>query len=338
MAGRRIHLARLMVATGFPGLIARGSSSRLLVLNYHRIRTAEQASSEFDDGVFDTDVVTFRRQMEWLKSMTEVLDEESLLRNFPDTSPSRGRLRALVTFDDGYAECFSHVKPVLDEFGIRGIFFIPVGILESRNLGWWDLAAYVLKRSDRAVIRLDDSDYPLGQSLSLSLRRILSKFKLEKSDRTADLLRRLSSACGVALPDPDRQSRELMSWDQVCELRRAGHSIGSHAWSHRPLATLTPEEQSREIRESKRELEALLGREILSFAYPVGGPMHYDSHSVDQVRRAGYRMAFSFNTGIAALPPVDWFQIPRESAKSLDVLKAKALLPGFMGLKSRRIG
>ena len=51
------------------------------------------------------------------------------------------------------------------------------------------------------------------------------------------------------------------------------------------------------------------------------------------MREAGYEQAFTFNTGVATLPLHDRFQIPRESAKSLDLLKAKALMPGLMGLR-----
>ncbi len=337
MAGKRLHLARLMMATGIPGLVARNASTSLLVLNYHRIRAPGQMSSEFDDGVFDADFDTFRRQMEWLKSATEIVGETDLLELQAVRATRRGRLHTLVTFDDGYIDCFTLVKPVLDDLGIRGIFFIPIEILESRCLGWWDLAAYVLKKCRLGSIRLEGRELPLGVSLPLTLRHVLSQFKLEKAERTEDLLARLSSACDVPLPDKDRQSIELMDWDQVCKLREAGHAIGSHAWSHRALATLPPAEQAREIRESKRELQAIVGAEVRSFAYPVGGPLHYDAHSVECVREAGYSQAFTFNTGLCGLPISDRFQIPRESAKSLLTLKAKALLPRFMGLKSPRV-
>jgi peptidoglycan/xylan/chitin deacetylase (PgdA/CDA1 family) len=334
MAGRRLHLARLMMAVGIHSLVSRSDPASLLVLNYHRIRAPGKTGSDFDDGVFDADFETFLRQMRWLRSSTQVLDEEGLLRLGPASELPRGTLFTAVTFDDGYIDCYTLVKPVLDDLGIRGIFFIPVAILETRRLGWWDMAAYLLKRSTRDFIEIDGRRFALGSQLPYTLRQILNLFKLEPAERTDGLLARLAKACEVEPPGKDRQSAELMDWTQVCRLREAGHSVGSHAWSHRTLATLKPEEQAREIGESRRELQAITGSNVISFAYPVGGPQHFNETSVKLVRSAGYEQAFSFNTGISALPINDRFRIPRESAKSFALLKAKALLPGFMGMRA----
>jgi peptidoglycan/xylan/chitin deacetylase (PgdA/CDA1 family) len=326
-----------MMATGLPAFASQWSRASLLVLNYHRIWAPGQATSAYDDGVFDSNFETFRRQMQWLRSATHVLDEDGLLSLGDLPRLPNGRLYTLVTFDDGYIDCFTLVKPVLDSLGIKGIFFIPVEILETRRLGWWDIAAYLLKKSDREAIEVDGRVFALGQRIHASLRLILNQFKLEKAEHTESLLAKLSAACGVELPTKDQQSAELMDWSQVCRLRDSGHAIGSHAWSHRALATLQPEQQAMEIRESRRELHAILAREIHSFAYPVGGPQHFNQISVELVRDAGYRQAFTFNTGMSSLPLANRFQIPRESAKSLPTLKAKALMPRFMGLRARRV-
>jgi peptidoglycan/xylan/chitin deacetylase (PgdA/CDA1 family) len=335
MAGRRMHLARLMMALGVDTLLSRNSSASLLVLNYHRIKPSMRGCTEFDDGVFDVDVETFRRQMKWLRSATRVLDETGLLRLRTHDDLPRGAVFSAVTFDDGYADCYSVAKPVLDEVGIRGIFFIPVEILATRQLGWWDIAAYLLKKTKHRRITIRDRTFELGSDFSQSLSQILRIFKLEPAERTRDLLAELSAACGVPPPNKDRQSAELMDWNQVCQLHKSGHAIGSHAWTHRPLATLDTDDQAREIHGSRRELEAIVGGDILSFAYPVGGPRHFNETSVRLVREAGYQQAFTFNTGISFPPIADTFRIPRESAKSFALLKAKALMPGFMGLKPR---
>ncbi len=53
--------------------------------------------------------------------------------------------------------------------------------------------------------------------------------------------------------------------------------IGNHTATHRDLQTLNQEEQRVEIVESKVVLERLIGRPVLSFAYPIG---HFDDTSV----------------------------------------------------------
>jgi peptidoglycan/xylan/chitin deacetylase (PgdA/CDA1 family) len=322
-----------MILTGLSRPISRNAPPSLLIINYHRLRPSPGASSRFDDGVFDTDLDTFRRQMRWLKSATTVLDEEGLLSLGERPRSPQGVIYSAVTFDDGYVDCATLARPVLDEFGIRAIFFIPQGIIESRCLGWWDLAAHMLKLTSQSTVQVRGSAFDLRGDRQLAIRQVLNLFKLEKAERTAGLLDELSDACGVPLPGKDEQSSQLMTWSQIRELKGAGHGVGSHAVSHRVLATLGPETQAEEIMESRRWLQHEVGSDIVSFAYPVGGPRHLDHHSVRLVRQAGYSQAFTFNTGIASVPVADRFQIPRESARTLSALKAKALLPRVMGLK-----
>lgn len=333
MADRRLQLARSLMAVGADRLVRRSATASLLVLNYHRLHASgSRALTRFDDGVFDTDVDTFRREMQWLRAATSVLDEDELMRLGEGGELPRGTMYSAVTFDDGYVDCFDLARPVLDELGIRGMFFIPFEMLETRRLGWWDLVAYLLKSTTRGSVEVNGRRYDLKGDFAGSLRRLLDVFKLEPAGQTESLVAKVADSCGVALPSRDEQSAELMDWEQVRAMRAAGHGIGSHTLSHRVLATLTPEEQAHEIKGSKCSLEAVLGREVLSFAYPVGGPQHINHHSVRLAREAGYRQAFTFLTGMASLPLADRFRIPRESAVSLDALKAKALLPRVMGL------
>jgi hypothetical protein len=102
------------------------------------------------------------------------------------------------------------------------------------------------------------------------------------------------------------------------------------------LATLPPEEQAVEISQSKSQLGDRIGAVVRSFAYPVGGPQHFNRTSVELVRAAGYEMAFTFNTGIENLPVADRFRIRRESAHSFDVLEAKVRMPALMGLRQKQ--
>lgn len=325
------------MSAGVAGLFARGQPVSLLVVNYHRIWPSATAETPFDDGVFGPDQDEFLRQMQWLRASTTVLDESGLLELAGKSGGRRGEIYSAVTFDDAYSDCFQLAKPVLEQVGIRALFFVPIDMIDSRRLGWWDLAAYLMKNSSKEKITLGNDVLNLRKSnLKVALRRVLNVFKLRPVEETGNLLEELSGACGVPLPNKDLQSAELMTWEQLRALKAAGHGIGSHTFSHRVLATLTPEQQEREIKSSRPELAGRLAADVHSFAYPVGGPQHINNHSIRLVREAGYQQAFTFNTGIARLPVSDRFQIPRESAHSFDLLKAKILMPGLMGLREKR--
>ena len=67
-------------------------------------------------------------------------------------------------------------------------------------------------------------------------------------------------------------------------------SIGSHTLTHSNLTKMTHEEKIHELAESKRILEQITGREVLSMAYPEG---NYDKQVIDSVKEAGYEIAFA---------------------------------------------
>jgi peptidoglycan/xylan/chitin deacetylase (PgdA/CDA1 family)/glycosyltransferase involved in cell wall biosynthesis len=100
----------------------------------------------------------------------------------------------------------------------------------------------------------------------------------------------------------------LMSGDQVKALAASGHvEIGGHTLTHPRLSQLTPEQQIHEIQENKRQLEALLGHPLLSFAYPYGD---MNDSAKEQAIAAGYRFAVATNSGPKTMHQ-DPFQIRR---------------------------
>ncbi|WP_429039761.1 polysaccharide deacetylase family protein [Aeromonas veronii] len=100
----------------------------------------------------------------------------------------------------------------------------------------------------------------------------------------------------------------LMSGEQVKALAASGHvEIGGHTLTHPRLSKLTPEQQAHEIQENKRQLEALLGHPLLSFAYPYGD---MNESAKEQAIAAGYRFAVATNSGPKAMHQ-DPYQIRR---------------------------
>ncbi|EHK5440123.1 polysaccharide deacetylase family protein [Aeromonas hydrophila] len=101
---------------------------------------------------------------------------------------------------------------------------------------------------------------------------------------------------------------DLMNGDQLKALAASGHvEIGGHTLTHPRLSKLAPEQQAHEIQENKRQLEALLGHPLLSFAYPYGD---MDESAKEQAVTAGYRFAVATNSGPRAIHQ-DPFRIRR---------------------------
>lgn len=100
----------------------------------------------------------------------------------------------------------------------------------------------------------------------------------------------------------------LMNGEQIKALAASGHvEIGGHTLTHPRLSQLSVEQQAHEIQENKRQLEALLGYPLMSFAYPYGD---MNESAKEQAKNAGYRFAVATNSGPKAMHQ-DPFQIRR---------------------------
>ena len=80
----------------------------------------------------------------------------------------------------------------------------------------------------------------------------------------------------------------------LLELAADGMSIGSHTSTHRYLPGLPPTEARQEVRDSRREIEDLIGREVRSFSYPMGG---WNRFIRSLVAQAGYVTAVTSDRG-----------------------------------------
>lgn len=102
----------------------------------------------------------------------------------------------------------------------------------------------------------------------------------------------------------------MMSVDHVREMSDAGFEIGSHTVNH-PHLTLIPDDQlEREIVDSKRALEDIIGKQVVSFAYPYG---ECDERVIEAVISAGYEYAVATKLGVAAAG--GRFEIPRVNVR-----------------------
>ena len=96
--------------------------------------------------------------------------------------------------------------------------------------------------------------------------------------------------------------QRMLTWNQVERMQASGLvEFGSHTMRHPNLARIALDQVRWEIFESKKRLEAKLGRPMLGFAYPYGAGAFVPA--VRQLARdAGYAYDFSIKQGISPWP------------------------------------
>jgi peptidoglycan/xylan/chitin deacetylase (PgdA/CDA1 family) len=84
-----------------------------------------------------------------------------------------------------------------------------------------------------------------------------------------------------------------LSWQDIREMTRLGHEIGSHTVSHADLGQVDEEQARFELIESKRTLEERLEQPVRRFAHPFGGRQNFRPEYLPLVYQAGYDACFS---------------------------------------------
>jgi peptidoglycan/xylan/chitin deacetylase (PgdA/CDA1 family) len=117
--------------------------------------------------------------------------------------------------------------------------------------------------------------------------------------------------------DWDRRLPRLpnLSWQDVRELVRLGHEIGSHTVTHANLGVVGPEQARTEIFASRTILQEQIGLPVHWFAYPFGGPQNLRPEYVPLIHEAGYLAAFSAFGGFVQSGS-DAAALPREEVSA----------------------
>ena len=298
MAGKRDRVAALLAKSGATRVLeALPKRKALVILNYHRV--GDPSKTPYDSGTFGPTAEAFDWELTYLKRNFACVTLEEALEMVAGKAPLRSSL--LLTFDDGYRDNYQIAFPLLRSHGIQAVFFLPTAFIGTQRLPWWDVIAYIVKNSRRDVIRLQypepaEFSIPALGAATVVLRILYLCVNTGASDY-GRLIEELETVCDCPRPDGSAE-RCFMDWNEAREMQTSGMAFGSHSHSHEVLSGLTPEQQVRELCESRAILERELGRAITVMSYPVGMPYTFDNHTADAIKTAGYTAAFSFYGGL----------------------------------------
>lgn len=100
----------------------------------------------------------------------------------------------------------------------------------------------------------------------------------------------------VATDAVDKRFADMVSWDQIREMRRAGVEIAAHTASHLHMADAPGKVSRAEMQRSLKRLQEELGARPALFAYPYG-----EASLATQaiVKEFGFETAFGQHSGVA---------------------------------------
>jgi peptidoglycan/xylan/chitin deacetylase (PgdA/CDA1 family) len=288
----RVMVDRAAVLTGFLDARQRAMRDGLTVLMYHRV-LPDQLCHVYQLPALSMKLSIFREQIRYLSAHFRVVTMSQGVEWLEYGDPG-GPATISLTFDDGYADSFSIIAPTLEENGVRGTFYVTTGLIGTDQLLWFDQAATQWagldwKKVGNAVARLT------GRTLSpvaapVSLPEWVSFLKILSNSERRQLIEELGSAEPIVPNGLDR----IMTPQELVELARRGHEIGSHSSTHPLLLQLTDIQLDDELLSSRGLIASWLGSQPQGFCYPNGD---YDDRVVLATQRAGYLHACTTRSG-----------------------------------------
>ena len=291
------HRARLLAARVRP---------RALVLVYHRI-----AHSKVDPFGQAVAPANFARHLSMLRSRYEVIDVPALLADLHGRGLRDGTV--VVTFDDGYADVLENGVPAAAAQEVPLLLFVTVAPILAGGRFWWDeLAAALAVNSEVRELHVDGETLSLdGDDARAAAYKLLhARLKRVPADARQSQLE-------VILHDlPEREEgdfgRPLTADELKVFAATPGLAVGAHTVSHPSLGALAEAEQRRELVESRRSLEKLIGRRVDTLAYPFGKEPDVGAETRTLAAEAGYAAAFT-SVARPVTPRSDLYALPRLS-------------------------
>ena len=301
--------------------------NKITIIMYHYIRDLKNARFPEIKGL---DVNLFVQQIEYLLKHYNVVSLDQLISALDGVSKLPDHA-ALLTFDDGYSDHYNVVFPILDHYGLTGVFFPSVRAIVENKVLDVNKIHFVLASTKNNKELIDDvykeldvyrSEYGLFSNeayfckLAIANRfdskevvfiKRLLQVELNKVVRAKILDALFYKYVGV---DEGVFSRELyMNTDQLRTMKKHGMSIGSHGFNHYWLKSMSVKEQEQDITKSLSFLKELgVNLDNWSMCYPYGS---YNDDTLALLAKYNCNVAFTTEVQVADLNKSNRLLLPR---------------------------
>ncbi|MBU0608186.1 MAG: polysaccharide deacetylase family protein [Armatimonadetes bacterium] len=308
-------------------------SQRLTIVMYHYVRELEATRFPRIKG---RRLSEFREQLGYLRRHYRFVTVEECLDALQNGTALPPRA-VLLTFDDGYADHYMNVFPLLDEMGVQGVFSPVVQTVEEHVVLDVNKVHFVLASVENLGLLMDDvygcldryrerwgldSNEAYHSRLAVAsrfdpaevifIKRLLQVELPPEARRViADhLFRKYVTSDEVAF------AQELyLNRAQLACMARHGMCVGVHGREHLWLDSLAPDEQEHQIAAGVAFLRSLgfsAGPWVM--CYPYGA---HNASLLDIVRRQGCGLGLGTQVALADLTRDDPLALPRLDTNDL---------------------
>lgn len=303
------------------------------IITYHYVRDVE--GGEFPD-IKAVSIENFKRQIEWISKNGEVITQQELIGAY-EGNVELAENSYLLTFDDGYIDHALNVVPVLEEYGMSGLFFLPIKAVVERDVLDMNKIQFILGRGDsvRGLIykiftgltKYRDeydlkSDGEYWQEFALpgrfdgpDVKFVKNMLQVElpeivRGNITNDLFEEYVSADQQEFAD-----KLYLKAEDAMNMKEKGMKIESHGYDHVWLGKMSKEDQINDTKKAAQQFSKLgIDKDNWTMCYPYGS---YNDDTEDVLKSFGCKAAYTTKGGVTQIEKESKFRINRMDTTEL---------------------
>lgn len=318
MAGIKSRLFRSGLSalwfSGVAQLASRVAAGKGSILMLHRVQPSSSAAFAPNAGLSVTPQYLEALVHGFRAADVDIVDLDEAQRRITTQAPTRRFVS--FTFDDGYRDNLEHALPIFQRHQAPFTVYATSSFVERSFAPWWTLLEQVI--AEHETLRwVDETGERIYSVATLADKNrvydaLSAQFLRSTLAQTRAHVARLANDYGLSVAE--LAARETCDATELRALAAGGATIGCHTVSHAVLLRESPDTIHDELDRARRELSAIVGREVRHLAYPYGKPEHVGTREFAIARELGFATATTTRKGaifgihaqhLAALPRVE---------------------------------
>ena len=214
------------------------------------------------------DIKLFEEDLIYIKENYEVLSFTDLIaRRIP--AGRGGKPAVFLSFDDGFSECYSLVRPLLLKYGVPCIFFITTNFIDNAHMYYRNKVSLCIDR----IKALDTAERQeqlinISDRYEVQLGKDGAFVRWIKSITDDGLIDEMCLILDIDIGSYLSEQKPYMSAEEINKLASDGFTIGAHSQRHQKLGRLSQKEIEIEIVGSCDLIGDITGTDYVPFSFP----------------------------------------------------------------------
>ena len=212
----------------------------------------------------------FENDLIYLKNNFNLISYEQLEKFYNGSEKLKPR-SLLLSFDDGFIECYSIVRPLLMKYYIPSIFFITTNFIDNQDMSS-DLKASLCveqiiaqesRNLNKFITKLNATFNQNFTSLD-AIKNWVQSIKVTQPN----LIDRLCGVLGIDVEAFLSSHQPYLTTKMIKQMGIDGFTIGAHSLTHTNFNLLSNQEIAGDIIQSCQIIQSLTEQEHIPFAFP----------------------------------------------------------------------